>query len=97
MDNNKYNTNDIKRICENKLKIVFRDGSEFNGWFWFEGRKIYRITVPKGRKDIPPKTYKSMATQLGLEVNQFDNMLECTLLLIHYEEIIRGKLHPEQP
>ena len=41
-------------------------------WFWLNGKKKKRITIPKGRKPIPRKTYKSMAVQLGLNAKQFD-------------------------
>ena len=65
MKNNEYNTLRVKTACENKLGITFRDGAEFNGWFVHEGKRIARVTVPHGRKPIPPKTYASMASQLN--------------------------------
>ena len=83
---------DVKKCCEKKLDINFRDGKEFNGWFRLGDRKAARITVPKGRKDIPPKTYKSMAVQLKLKVQQFDELLECTLMKDGYEELLRKYL-----
>ena len=92
MKNTSFNTNDIKKCCENKLQIEFRKAKEFNGWFRLEGIKIARITVPKGKKFIPPKTYKSMANQLKLNVNQFDDLLECPLKKDGYEEILRSIL-----
>lgn len=88
MKNAKFNTKDVKDVCEKKLHIEFRDGGEFNGWFWLDGKKAKRITVPKGRKPIPPKTYQSMARQLGLQVGQFDSLLECPLKLKEYKQII---------
>ncbi|MEW6265561.1 MAG: hypothetical protein AB1641_21010 [Thermodesulfobacteriota bacterium] len=88
MRNADYHTADVKRICENKLKIAFRHGHEFNGWFELNGIKMARITIPKGRKPIPPKTYKSMSMQLKLTVEQFDRLLECPLSLDQYQEIL---------
>lgn len=88
MKNNKFHTNRVKTVCENKLDIEFRSGKEYNGWFLLDGRKSKRITVPKGRKPIPPKTYKSMAKQLGLDIDNFDELLECPLKKDAYEEII---------
>ncbi len=88
MKNSKFHTRDVKRICENKLDIDFKNGKEFNGWFKLHGRKIKRITIPKGRKPIPPKTYKSMANQLGLNVDKFDDLLECPLKKDEYERIV---------
>lgn len=92
MKNTSFNTNDIKKRCEIKLQIEFREAKEFNGWFRLEGKKITRITVPKGKKFVPPKTYKSMANQLKLKVDQFDDLLECPLKKDGYEEILRSLL-----
>ncbi len=88
MRNSEYNTRDVKTCCENKLEISFRSGKELNGWFKFEGKKACRITVPKGRKSIPSKTYKSMANQLKLTLEEFDNLLKCDLTKKGYQEII---------
>jgi hypothetical protein len=44
--------------------------------------------VPKGRKSIPPKTYKTMADKLGLNISQFDDLLDCPIRLREYLQII---------
>ncbi len=88
MQNAKYHTLDVKNVCERKLEIVFKKGKEFNGWFWLNRKRKKRITIPKGRKPIPPKTYKSMAVQLGLNTDQLDELLECPLTRDRYEEIL---------
>jgi hypothetical protein len=61
MKNSQYNSHDIKTRYENKLKIEFRHTKEYNGWYYCNGKKTNRITVPRGKKFIPPKTYKSIA------------------------------------
>ncbi len=88
MDNKKYHTLDVKKCCQSKLGIAFRSGNEFNGWFELEGYKMARITVPKGRKPIPPKTYKAMASQLKLSVKEFDQLLQCPLSYDIYKQMI---------
>ena len=88
MLNSKFHTLDVKKVCEKKLHIHFKSGKEFNGWFILNNKKIKRITIPKGRKPIPPKTYKAMANQLGLNINDFDKLLECPLEKDEYERII---------
>ena len=88
MRNTDFNTQQAKTICENKLGIVFRCHKECNGWFEHNGRKIARVTIPKGRKPIPPKTYKSMALQLKLSTDQMDSLLACPLTLENYLEIL---------
>lgn len=92
MKNSQFDSHDVKKRCENKLGIEFRDGHEFNGWFIFADKKVARITVPKGRKDIPPKTYQSMARQLKLTTMQFDDLLECPLDRNSYEAILKERL-----
>ena len=89
MKNSSFNTNDIKKRCEKKLDIEFRKRKEFNGWYLLAGIKTVRITIPKGRKFIPPKTYKSMATQLKLTVSQFDDLLECPLSHDEYKKLLK--------
>jgi hypothetical protein len=85
MRNAEFNTYDVQKACKNKLDIQFRQGSELNGWFEYKGKKACRITIPHGRKTIPPKTYCKMAAQLNLSVDEFDKFLECTL---RYEDYI---------
>lgn len=88
MKNAQFNVKDVKKVGENKLHIEFKSGKDFNGWFKLNGVKAKRITVPKGRKGIPRKTYSSMAKQLGLSVSNFDRLLECPLTKAKYEKII---------
>ena len=88
VDNSLYDTSDVKKVCETKLKIDFRDAGEYNGWYYFGGRKTCRITVSKGRKFIPDGTYKSMAKQLKLQIKEMDSMLECTLSKSDYDKLL---------
>ncbi|KFZ44932.1 hypothetical protein KD27_02555 [Smithella sp. D17] len=91
MKNGKFNTNDVKHTCENKLSIKFRNTKECNGWVIFNNVKLSRVTVPLGRKPIPPKTYKNMANQLHLTVDEFDDLLECPLTADKYFKLLRGR------
>lgn len=93
MDNARYNTMDVKKCCESKLGIHFRSGNELNGWFELDGYKAARITVPKGKKPLPPKTYKSMARQLKLATNEFDELLKCPLTYEKYKKILFERSH----
>ena len=91
MSNGKFDTSHVKNVCERKLSIQFRKGKECNGWVTFNGIRISRITVPKGRKYIPPKTYKNMANQLSLTTSEFDKLLECPLTTDLYIKLLRNK------
>jgi hypothetical protein len=90
MQNTNYHTKDVKETCESKLKIKFRKAKEFNGWYKLNNKKTARITIPKGRKPIPAKTYQTMAKQLKLTTEQFDSLLECPLTGAKYKKLITG-------
>ena len=77
----KHSIEKIKNACLYKLEIKFRKGKEFNGWFKVDEKKLCRITIPKkkSRKDIATPTYKSMAIQLHLDVDEFNNLVDCTI------------------
>ena len=92
MRNSEFQTNHVKKVCEDKLHIRFRDAGEYNGWFILDGRKVARITVPKGRKFIPQGTYGNMARQLKLTVSQFDELLDCPLKKPRFEQILRARI-----
>ena len=90
MKNDRFDASDVKRVCERKLKIEFNSTKEYNGWYWLDGKKVVRITVPKGRKFLPPGTYSSMARQMRLSTAQFDNLLECPLSKADYDATLRA-------
>lgn len=92
MKNSKYNSHDVKVTCENKLNIEFRSTKEFTGWYIFNSNKVARITIPKGKKFLPPKTYKSLAIQLKLSVSEFDDFLDCPLDKENYDIILKERL-----
>ena len=92
MDNASYSSMDVRTICENKLKIDFGAAKEYNGWYIFNGKKTRRITIPKGRKFIPPGTYASMAKQLSLRNKEMDEMLECTLSKAAYDALLAERV-----
>ena len=93
MKNSSYNSHDVKIKCESKLDISFRSTKESNGWYYYEGKKVVRVTVPMGKKYLPYKTYKSIATQLKLTVDEFDQLLDCPLNKEKYDKILKKLLN----
>lgn len=79
MKNNQYHSEDVKNKCENKLGFHFRKskGKELNGKLPTYEQFFLRVTVPKGKKNLHPKTYKTIAKQLYLETAQLDALLDC--------------------
>jgi hypothetical protein len=95
-----YDTHKVRTVCERKLLIDFRNGKEANGWFLLDGKRAARVTVAHGRKPIPPKTYKSIANQLSLTIDELDELLDCTLKFGPYAQLLRTRKNlpaPVQP
>lgn len=89
MKNSKFDTLDVKKVCQSKAKVKFRKGGkEQNGLVSLGKVRAARITIPKGRKPIPVKTYKAMAHQLKLNVPEFDDFLECPLTTKEYFKLL---------
>lgn len=84
MSRAQHDCSDVKAQCERKLAVSFREGKEYNGWYLHDGKKIRRVTVPKGRKPLKPGTYANMARQLALTSRQLDDLLDCPLNLQGY-------------
>lgn len=82
------NTHHIKAVCEHKLSMEFRSGGHYVGWYFLHDVKVARLTVPMGRKEVPPKTLKSMAEQLKLTVDEFKDLIACPLTRADYEQIL---------
>ena len=89
MKNSKFDTMEVKRTCQSKAKVKFRKGGkEQNGPVYLGKVRVARVTVPKGRKPIPIKTYKAMARQLKLDISEFDDFLECPLTTGEYFKLL---------
>lgn len=92
MKNAQFDTSQVKKVCETKIGIQFNtNGKEFNGWYFLDGKKTCRITVPKGRKNVPMGTYQSMGRQLKLTSSEFDQFLECSMTAATYKSLVQQR------
>jgi len=102
------NTLDLRKQCENKLGIDFREGKDPSGWFKFGGKDTCRITIPGGRKPLKAGTFGNMARQLNISAAKLEELLDCPLDLAGYIAELRkrgtipdkpaaSKAPPEQP
>jgi hypothetical protein len=81
----------IKKTCENKLKMSFRTNKECNAWYYLNGKKITKITIPKqkgGNNTIKKGTLASMARQMKLNQTQFKDLINCPLKKNEYDQIL---------
>jgi hypothetical protein len=82
----------VYEILSNKLKIDFnKSGKEFTGWFVYEGKKITRATVPRGRNSLTPKTQNSIRMSLRLNSLEFNGLMDCPINYDGYVDILRNK------
>lgn len=86
-----FDSDEVLRCCKGKLGIQFRQRGECNGWFVLDGLKKCRITVPQGRKPVPPGTLASMARQLRIGVQDFPLLVSCTMSRQQYEDTLRSQ------
>lgn len=91
MKNTQHNTYHIREILSHKLGIRFEATKETNGAFYRDGIKIFKVSVPKGRKFLPEGTYAAISRQLKISIAQFDALLDCPLKLEDYLEILKTK------
>lgn len=75
-----------------KLSLVFRTGKERNAWFELDGKRILRVTMPKGRGPLTPGTARAIQDQVKLSMQEYANLIKCPLLGKDYEAIIREKM-----
>jgi hypothetical protein len=87
-----FTISDVKNLLENKLQLQPRKAGERNYWFYLDGRKCLRITLPQGRGHLKRGTANSIANQLKLCKNQFREYVSCKHSLRDYDYTIRGKI-----
>jgi hypothetical protein len=90
---------DKRRIYEalkNKLKIDFRDSRELVGWYYLDGKKTNRFTIPKGRGTITPGYQKAIEKKSRLNNEDFERLIICPMGGPEYDdkmrELVRNRL-----
>ena len=87
-----YTKQEVRRAITEKLKARLRYAKEGQAWYEVDGRAVLRITIPKGRSDLPPGTLNSIINQLKLSKPEFSRLVKCPMRGKHYEQVIRGKI-----
>ena len=64
-----------------------------------DGRTVTRVTVPKGRKNVSPKTFKSACDMARLSKEKMRELCDCSMSGPEYAELWRktwkvGKTSP---
>jgi len=93
---------DLRKGVVQKLSLEAtpsKRGREPVYWYFIDGRKQLRITVPNihgGSGSVSKGYLTQVRHDLMLETRQFEELVDCDLTAEEYEEIIREKLgiHP---
>jgi len=86
-----YKINKVIGFVENKLKIDISGKKELKGWYYLDGQKRVRVTVPKehGSTTLKKGTTKGIARQLMVTNIEFDALYNCPMSGTDYEAKIR--------
>ena len=84
---------ELHKVFTNKLKTVTekRGTKEVNYTVKIDGVYMCRVTVPKGRGELPPGTLNSIKNQTLLSRNDFERLVKCPMKLEEYKQTLLGK------
>lgn len=74
---------------QKKLNLQTRNTGDKIAWFYHEGKKILRTKRSHGRGDLPAA--HMIRQQLKVNEDQFRGLIDCSVELKDYIEILRGK------
>jgi hypothetical protein len=86
-----FNIKKVSEAIHNKVRPE-GTGREDTGYYCLDGKKQLRVTIPRGRGDIHPKTCTSIKNQLHLRTDEFRDLVSCRLTDTGFESLIREKI-----
>lgn len=91
MLNGKFNSLEIIRMCVRKASAEVDPNKHNQLKILLDGKIVATTTVSHGRKTLTRKTYSSIAKQLLLTTNEFDEFLSCTYSKEKYIQNLKTK------
>lgn len=85
----RYRRQDVRRAVEGKSGGIRKSRKEVNLRIYLNGKRVGRVTVPKGRGPLHPTTAKKIRDQLKLNPDEFREFVRCPLTGPDYEERLR--------
>ncbi len=79
----------VARAVSKKAGVRFRSGSEQTGPVVLDGKRVFNVTVPKGRGDLTPGTQNAIRDQLKLSRDDFTRLVDCTMTGTDYMNLLR--------
>ena len=74
----------LSRAFETKLGIRLSGSRHRSGWYTLDGRKLFRIIMPKSHRDWGTKTKSNMFKQTRLTRDEFGNLVSCSMTGPHF-------------
>lgn len=74
-----YHPRQLSRTFEHKLEIDFREGKHRVGWYWLDGRKAFRVTMPNIHENWGPPVQRSLLKATKLSPDEFSNLVSCSM------------------
>ncbi len=88
----RYRKQKVRSAVDKKVPGQYRSGKEEIYWVVLEGRKRFKVRVPKGRGEWGIGFQESVRKDLQLNHDEFDHLVDCTLTGPDYEEMLHEKL-----
>jgi len=86
-----YKPKKLADCLKSKLGVNLEGGHELGGWYYLDGKKILRVTSPKGHsREISPGYVNKIIGNLRLDKKEFQLLYECPMKGADYEQKIRG-------
>ena len=86
-----YSPSKVHDCLKDKLGISFRSNGELNGWYCLGGKKVLRVTIPKGHsKELGSGTVRRIIGNLRLNSTEFKNLYNCPMSGKDYEAKVRS-------
>lgn len=86
---------ELTRVIDDKVKPQeFRSGKESNYWYCVDGKRRFRVTVPKVHhgSSVPTGTLNQIRKSLQLTSQQFSELVSCSLSGPAYATLIKRKI-----
>jgi hypothetical protein len=88
----RHTKQDVRRAIEAKSGGIRKTAKEENLRIYVDGKRIGRVTVPKGRGALHPRTAGKIRDQLKLTADDFSDFVRCPMTGADYEQLLRDKV-----
>ncbi len=88
----RHTKQDVRRAVERKSGGIRKSRKEVNLRLYLDEKRVGRVTVPKGRGPLHPRTAAKIRDQLKLTRDEFLEFVKCDLTGPGYEHRLREKL-----